>query len=127
MTQQDIINFLGNFNPSGASLTTEQLGVLATQLRAQVSQLSVAVPNAASNAVTVLYSGQYGNGVHSGAVAEALAVANPGKIVTINQTKVAALLDSRNDAFYQALRATFMQRRQQPPVWFGGQRHFDRR
>jgi len=104
MTQQDIINFLNGFNPSGAALTPEQLGTLATQLRGQVNQLSVTVPNS-QGATTLLYSGITGDGVHSGAVAQSLADANPGKIVTINQTDVAALLDKENIAFHEALKS----------------------
>jgi hypothetical protein len=103
MTQQAIIDFLNDFNPSGIALTPEQVATLTTQLREQVNQLSVSVPNA-QGATTVLYSGQIGNGVHSGAVAQALADASPGQIATIDQTEVAALLDARNDAFHQALR-----------------------
>jgi hypothetical protein len=94
MTQQDIINFLNGYNPSGATLAPNQLADLTAQLNAQINQLSVAVPNT-QGATTLLYSGQIGNGVHSGAVAQALADANPGKIVTINQTEVASLLDSQ--------------------------------
>ena len=33
MTQLEIINFLNGFNPTSATLTTEQLGTLTTQLR----------------------------------------------------------------------------------------------
>ncbi|MGZ5014655.1 MAG: calcium-binding protein [Methylobacter sp.] len=52
----------------------------------------------------MLYSGLVGNNVHSGAVAQALADANPGKILTINQTEVFELLNSKN--FTDALQAS---------------------
>jgi hypothetical protein len=100
MTQQDIINFLSGFNPSGAPLTAAQLSDLTAQLKNQVSQLSATVPNS-QGATTLLYSGPMGDsskngiGVHSGAVAQSLVDANPGKIVTINQTEVASLLQNR--------------------------------
>ena len=73
-----------------------------SDLKTQINQLSVSVPNATADAVTVLYSGWMPDGTtHTGAVAEALVNANPGKVLTINQTEVYALLDSR--AFRDAL------------------------
>lgn len=104
MTQLEIINFLNGFNPSGATLTADQVATLTSQLKSQINQLSVAVPNAASDAITVLYSGTMDGtpgGTYSGDIAAKLADNNPGKILTINQTEVAALLDDKKNKWGQ--------------------------
>ena len=104
-TVQSIISFLSS-RASNTPLTANQLTSLTTELRNKINQLSVTVPNAASDAITVLYSGWMPDGTtHTGAIAAQLAEANPGKVLTINQTKVYELLDSNeiNNALKGAL------------------------
>ena len=102
-TVQSIIGFLHG-KVASAPLSSDELSSLVGELRARISQLSASVANADPSAVTVLYSGSMSNGTHTGAVAAALAEANPGRVLTINQTEVYALLDAENVAFHTALR-----------------------
>lgn len=103
-TVQSIIEYLGS-QASSAPLTELQLNALVADLKSQINQLSVAVPGAQPGATTLLYSGWVGDGLHSGAVAEAISAANPEHVLTINKTDTASLLDSTafKDALLEAL------------------------
>jgi Ca2+-binding RTX toxin-like protein len=70
-------------------------------LRILVSQVSVKVPGATSNAITLLYSGSLGNGP-AWQVAEQIGASSGGRILTIGQTPVSKFLNS--DAFKASLR-----------------------
>ncbi|PPD33591.1 MAG: hypothetical protein CTY19_07545 [Methylomonas sp.] len=108
-TVQSIIDFLTDRESSNTALTSEQVASLASELRNQINQLSVAVPNAADDAITVLYSNTIDGkptGVHTDAIVGGLVANNPpGKVLTINQTEVYELLSSRDfgDALQAAL------------------------
>lgn len=43
---QSILDFLNSYNPTGTALTPDQLTSFTTDLKAQISQLSAAVPGA---------------------------------------------------------------------------------
>ena len=90
-TAQSVLDFLET-RASSTALTTEQFNALATDLRTQLNQLSVDVPGTAPDAITALYSGQLGSGVHTGALAEAFRQAHPDKVRTINKTELGQLL-----------------------------------
>ena len=93
-TVQSIIDFL-NTRVSSTPLTESQLGTLTAELKSKINQLSIAVPGARSDAVNVLYSGVIPGGPHTGSVAQNLVDSNPvGKVLTINQTDVHALLNN---------------------------------
>ena len=99
---QSVIDFLTT-RASNISLTESQLSDLITELKGKINQLSVAVPGTSADAITVLYSGRMPDGTHTGEMAEELVTANPGKVLSINQTEVATLLSSDNAAFHNAL------------------------
>ena len=101
-TAQSVLDFLET-RASSTALTTEQFNALATDLRTQLNQLSVDVPGTAPDAITALYSGQLGSGVHTGALAEAFRQAHPDKVRTINKTELGQLLSL--DRFDLALKA----------------------
>jgi len=92
-TTQGVLDFLQS-RRSDVVLTTEQFNSLAAELRGKINQIPVDAPGS----VTVLYSGwvdDNGKTLHSGAVASALADAQPGQVRTINQTEVSNLLNSK--------------------------------
>ncbi len=62
-------------------------------LRTLVNQVSVAVPGAAPNATTLLYSGLI-NGAPSYLLAESISATSSGKVITINQTPASTFLNS---------------------------------
>lgn len=55
-TVQSVIDFL-NGRARSTPLNPAELSALVTELKGKVNQLSVSVPGAAADAVTVLYSG----------------------------------------------------------------------
>ena len=101
-TVQSIIGFLHS-QASNTAFDLTRANALVAELKTQISQLSTNVPTAQPGATTLLYSGMIGNGTHSSVVAEAIAAANPGQILTINQTEIGELLSS--DSFQKALEA----------------------
>ena len=106
-TVQSIIDFWES-RATSTPLSTSELNTLVSELRIEINKLSITVPDAAKDAITLLYSDVMPDGTHSGAVAEALVNVNsPGKILTINQTEVYALLDSTD--FQKALKGSAVQ------------------
>ncbi len=104
-TVHSIIDFL-NTRTSSTPLTSAQLDVLVAELKGKINQLSISVPGANADAVTVLYNGVIPGGPHTGAVAQNLVDSSlPGKVLTINQTDVYALLKTQNIDFHEALKA----------------------
>jgi len=104
-TVQSIIDFLTS-RVSDTLLNDAQQAALVSELKGKINLLSVEVPNAAPDAITLVYSGYMPNGVHTGEVAELLVAANsPGKVLTLNQTQVYELLANKDfsNALYKAL------------------------
>ena len=104
-TVNSIIDFL-LARAADAPLAPAELQAFTGELKARIDQLSVSVPDATPDAVTVLYSGLLPGGQPTRTVAENLvAVGPPGEVLTISQTEIGTLLDIENTDFHEALRA----------------------
>ncbi|MCP5409448.1 MAG: hypothetical protein H6963_09160 [Chromatiaceae bacterium] len=100
---ESIIDFL-NSRAVETPLDEAGLQAFSGELKARIDQLSVAVPGAATDAVTVLYSGLLPDEQHTGIVANNLVIGSqPGSVRTISQTEIGMLLDFENTRFHDAL------------------------
>ena len=100
---ESIIEFL-NSRAVETPLDEAGLQAFSGELKARIDQLSVAVPGAATDAVTVLYSGLLPDEQHTGIVANNLVIGSqPGSVRTISQTEIGMLLDLENTRFHDAL------------------------
>ena len=103
-TPESIIEFL-RARATDTPLESAELADFTRELKNQIDQLSVTIPNAADDALTVLYSGLLPDGIHTGSVVADMAENSPpGKVLTISQTEIGSLLDFRNEEFHDALR-----------------------
>lgn len=100
---ESIFEFLDS-RATDTPLNNTELAEFISELKARINQLPVTVPDRVADAVTVLYSGQLTDGTPTGAVvADLVANSPPGKVLTISQSELGALLDFENDDFHLAL------------------------
>ena len=99
-TVQQVIDFVAS-RASNVPLSPEQVTQFLSELKQVVADISVTVPNAASGAVTLAYSGTLGTGadgksLYAWQLAEGIGQNSNGQVLTIGQTEAGKLLNSRD-------------------------------
>ncbi|HIV71081.1 MAG TPA: hypothetical protein H9903_09135 [Candidatus Aquabacterium excrementipullorum] len=103
-TPLDVLAWVQSQNTNGQTLSSSQLAEFSSELNAQLASLSISVPGASTDAITLFYSGKVNSSTGSldaWKVAENIGVSSGGEVITIGQTELGRFLNS--DAFNQAL------------------------
>lgn len=96
----DILSEIRTANANGTVFTVEQLRTL-------VSQASAEFRGGATDAITLLYSGDMPDGTHAWQIADEVVAANsPGSVKTLSKTSVDVAELIEDDDFKNALRAS---------------------
>ena len=101
--QQETILWLKQQRYENVTATPERLQQFKSELFGKLESLDVRVPNQSADAVTLFYSGKLGS-TDGWRVAEKIGEHSIGKIVTIGETELGAMLNSRD--FKESLNQT---------------------
>ncbi len=97
--QQALLDWLAEQVDQGVTASPERLAQFKAEFLQQLDGLKLTVPNQAPNATTLFYSGMVDDR-QAWKVAEPLATASNGRIITIGQTELGRLATMACDLYF---------------------------